>query len=234
MGLISVSLFAHAQRWSYNWDIKAHDRGQLKFQIGAGIQRSENKYWFYKPGLLFNRPSWASNGGDNGFEIYLSQINFLLRSTGPYIARLEYGLNRTLSVSVGGTYVNYDAKWTKQIIDNNTGTLQPANYGVNVGNIGIVSRLNFHPIVNTHWDVYLGGGPGYDLWMKKDYTNNAKDSLYNSAWKPAQQFFYDYGAGARYYFRRRSAIFAEVGYGKSYGNVGVILKILQPKSNRIY
>jgi hypothetical protein len=231
---IFSSIFMNAQGWGYNWDIKAHDKGQLKFQLGAGIQRTENKFWFYKPAQLFDKQDWPESAKDNNFDPYLGQNNFKLRSTGPYTARFEYGMNRAISISLGATYTQYNASWFKTVSDLNTGTFQPVRYGVNVGNLGVAARLVYHPVVTTHLDVYIGGGPGYDTWMIKDFTANTRDTTYSSAFKKAPVVYYDYGVGARYYFRRRSALFAEVGYGKSFANLGVIIKILQPKSNRGY
>lgn len=228
------SFLGFSQGWGYNWDIKAHDKGQFKFQMGVGVQRTENKYWFYKASQLFDNSDWPESGNDNNFEVYLNQLAFRLRSTGPYVARFEYGLNRTLSVSLGAAYTRYSATWNKGVSDNTTGTIQQVQYGVNVDDVGIVSRLNYHPIVTTHWDVYLSGGIGYNLWMINDFTANTKDTVYNSFFKEGAPVYFDCGMGARYYFRRRSAIYAEAGYGKSFMNVGFMLKMFQPRSNRSY
>jgi hypothetical protein len=229
-----LAINASAQRWDYNWDIKAHDKGQFKFQIGTGIQRTENQFWFYKAANLLDRPDWPSSANDNNFEVYLSQANFRLRTTGPIVTRFEYGLNRAFSISLGAAVTQYTCSWTKQIADVNTGTNQPVDYGVGVTNIGVVMRANYHVKVNTHWDLYLAGGPGYDITKVTDFTDNVKDTTYTSSFKSSPPVWFDYGFGARYYFLRRSAIFAEVGYGKSYANVGIILKALQPKKNRTY
>jgi hypothetical protein len=216
-GLIFIFLFSvqsiFAQgRWDLPWDLKAHDIGQMHFQVGFGVPRTENDL----------------------FKKYRGEIDYNLNGAGPFITKLEYGFNRKLSLSLGATYTNYKASWVRNKLDGSTGATIPFNYGVRVNNYSYMAKINYHLFVNTDWDVYIGGGAGYDTYTPANYNDYAPDTTFTAFFKAPSPTTFEAGFGARYFFLNRTAVYAEVGYGKSYAQIGIVIKVVQPKSNRIF
>ncbi len=225
-----------SNNWNYNWDIKAHDKGQIHFQLGVGAQRTQNRYSGYKAGLLFDDPSLAKISKENEMGKYAKEENFRFASLGPLTARLQYGFNRKLSISLGATYVNYWSYWTRQMLDSNLNRNIPYEYGVKVVNYSFTARLDYHLFVNERWDIYTSGGLGYDIWQVKQYKKYPwpETPEFNAYYKPTPPLIFDTGFGVRRFVLRRTALFAEIGYGKSLANFGVVVKVAQPKNNRIF
>jgi hypothetical protein len=226
---ITISFFvASAQlTWDRHWDIKAHEVGQLHFQLGVGLPI----------------PHW--NSDSSKIEVYTDRIDnksfkkydqeklYDLFGAGPFYARFEYGLTRRLSVNAGVTYTNYKTRFSRDTIDASIGRNIPWEYGVIVQNISYMARLNYHLYVDTRWDIYCGGGLGYDMYISKSYT---KYPLlpFNGYFKAPAPVTFEAGAGFRYFFLNRTACYFEAGYGKTYVQAGVIVKISQPKLNRSF
>jgi hypothetical protein len=210
---ISVSSLAKAQAWDLPWDLKAHDVGQLHGHVGFGAPRIDTKR----------------------FDKFSGEEAFNNVGAGPFFGRIEYGLSRKLSVSVGATYTNYKASWERSRPDLNQGITLPFEYGTIVNNIAIMSRLYYHMYTSVRWDVYSTGGIGYDLYKSEDYTKYTPDApTFKTYFKTPPAATFDAGVGFRYFFLNRTAFYMEGGYGKSYGQLGFIVKIAQPKRNRIF
>jgi hypothetical protein len=211
--LLALGGYTQAQsQWDLEWDIKSHDVGQLHWQVGFGLPRVEN--------TLFRK--------------YQGEIDYNLFGAGPFNMRLEYGLSRRLSFSAGVLYTNYKCRWTRNMNDPSIGRPVPYEYGVIVNNYAILGRINYHMYVDRYWDVYLGGGVGYDMYMSKDYTKYSLDSTYKSYFKNPAWPTFETGFGVKYFALNRTAFYAEVGYGKSYAQIGVVIKVAQPRRNRVY
>jgi hypothetical protein len=222
--------------WDYNWDIKAHDKGQLHFQFGVGAQRTQNRSGFYKASIIFDDPSLVNISKENEFGKYGKETDYGFASLGPLTARLQYGFSRNLSISLGATYVNYWSYWNRNMLDSTINKAIPFEYGVKVNNYSFTTRLDYHLLVRERWDVYCSGGIGYDVWQVKDYTKYPwpETPAFKSYYKIPPPITFDAGFGARYFILKRTALFAEIGYGKSYMNLGVAIKVIQPKNNRLY
>jgi hypothetical protein len=209
--LSTQQLFAQG-KWDLPWDLKAHDNGQIHWQVGFGVPRTENDL----------------------FKKYRGEFGFNLNGAGPFITKLEYGFNRKFSISLGVNFINYKASWDREKLDATTGRNIPFQYGVRVNNFAYMGKLNYHLFVNTDWDVYVGGGAGYDVFSTTNFNNYPTDTTFNGFFKAPNATTFEAGFGARYFFLNRTAVYAEVGYGKSYAQVGVVIKIVQPKINRIF
>ena len=121
--IFSVILFlltnslAQAQAWDLPWDLKAHDVGQLHGHVGFGAPRVDTKR----------------------FDKFNGEEDFNSVGAGPFFGRIEYGLSRKLSVSLGATYTNYKASWNRSKFDANTGTTPSFEYGSIVNNIAFTT-----------------------------------------------------------------------------------------------
>ncbi len=226
--LCHYSMFAQLG-WDFNWDIKSHDVGQLHFQFGTAVPI----------------PNWNDNSkniefkinriDNNAFEKYKSEKNFTQFGGGPLYARFEYGFTRRLSVNVGITYTNYKARFSRDSVDVNIGKSIPWEYGLVVNNISGLARLNYHLYVDPRWDIYLGGGLGYDNYAYSSYTKYPPQvDKFNAFFKAPAPITFEAGTGLRYFFMNRTAWYVELGYGKTFLQTGVMVKITQPKLNRSY
>jgi hypothetical protein len=213
--LASYAQFASAQgAWDILQDIKAHDRGQINFQLGYGVPPAIDNEYFSK---------------------FQGEVNYKLNYSGPVYARLEVGLNRKFSFALGATYTNWRANWDRNRVDTSTAALVPYRFGTDANQIVAMGQLYYHMYVNPRWDVYVTGGMGYQIFNHKDYTTyNQEAGTFTTFFKEPYWPAYTGGIGFRHYFLTRTAIYAEAGYGKSYGQVGFIVKLIQPKKNRIY
>lgn len=215
LALLTFLMFgtlANGQAWDLPWDLKAHDIGQIHGHVGFGVPRVQSKI----------------------FDKYDGENDFSSVGAGPFYGRLEYGLSRKLSVSLGVTYINYKASWSRDKLDANTGVTIPREYGVVVNNFAFMSKLYYHMYTSVRWDVYTCGGVGYDMWTSKDYTQYTLDTTFQSYFKAPPALTFEAGLGFRYFFLNRTAFYMEAGYGKSYAQAGFIVKIAQPKKNRIF
>ncbi len=210
---LTANSVANAQAWDLPWDLKAHDIGQLHGHVGFGAPRVDNKH----------------------FDKLIGEYEFNSVGAGPFYGRLEYGLSRKLSVSLGATYTNYKASFSRDKLDANTGRTFPFEYGTIVNNIAITSRLFYHMYTSVRWDVYTTGGIGYDIYKSEDYTTYTPDApTFTTYFKRPPAATFEGGVGFRYFFLNRTAFYMEGGYGKSYAQVGFIVKIAQPSKNRIF
>jgi hypothetical protein len=227
---IIVCSTANAQLgWDRTWDIKAHDNKQIHFQLGVampvpGYNSDSNKFTM-KPIRL-----------DKGlYSKYDQEKDFLQYGAGPVFARFEYGFNRRLSINVGATYTNFKAQFNRDSLDRNINKMVAYEYGVITQNISGIVRLNYHMYIDPRWDLYCGGGIGYDYYTTKSYSKYPpQDGKFNGYIKSPGDYTFEAGFGARYFFLNRTAWYLEAGYGKTYLQTGVVVKVFQPKSNRSY
>jgi hypothetical protein len=213
-----------------HWDIKAHEKGQVHFKFG----------------IAASYPTW--NNDSSLLQLFTNRIDrkvfdkykdkekrFDLYGTGPWYARFQYGFSRKLSAELGVTYVNYKAIWSRDKVDSSTFVTLPFEYGVRVNNIAAMLRLNYHLFINTRWDVYIGGGLGYDIYRDVSYTKYGPEaSTFNAYFTKPAPVTFESTLGLRYFFLNRTAWWLEVGYGKTYVSTGFAIKISQPKLNRSY
>ncbi len=91
-------------------------------------------------------------------------------------------------------------------------------------------RLNYHLFVNKEWDVYIGGGVGYNHFINEDFTTySADDTLFKSQFKLPYPVSYEMSFGVRYFFLTRTAIYLEVGMGKALVQGGFVFKFRHRK-----
>ena len=84
--------------------------------------------------------------------------------------------------------------------------------------------------MNKEWDVYVGGGVGYNHFVNDDFTTYAADdSLFKSQFKLPYPVSYEMTFGVRYYFLTRTAIYLEAGLGKALIQGGFVFKFRHRK-----
>lgn len=197
-----------APKWDYNWDLKAHEKGQIHFSYGYGQPRLDNKLFDYQK----------------------DSTDFRVVGIGPFFWKAEYGLSRKLSVGISAAYILYKADWKRQRPDPLYGFDLPFTYGTRLHDISANLRLNYHLFVNKDWDVYLGGGVGYNYYINQDFTTyKPDDTLFNAQFKIPYPVSYEMTFGVRYYFLTRTAIYLEAGYGKAVLQGGFVFKFRHRK-----
>jgi len=213
VALISMTLPGRAQffsipNWDYNWDQKAHEKGQIHFAYGYGLPRLDKKLFDYQK----------------------DSTNFRVVGVGPFYWKAELGLSRKLSVMLSAGYILYKADWTRMRYDSYKAMDLPYKYGTKLHDISANIRLNYHLFVNKEWDIYIGGGAGYNHFMNKDFTTYLPDdTLFKSQFKLPYPISAEMSFGIRYYFLTRTAIYLEAGYGKSLAQGGFVFKFRHRK-----
>lgn len=194
--------------WDYNWDQKAHEKGQVHFSYGYGQPRLDKKL----------------------FDFQKDSIGFKVVGIGPFFWKAEYGLSRKLSVQLSAAYILYKSEWKRMRPDLLYLYDLPFRYGTTLHDISANLRFNYHLFVNKEWDVYVGGGAGYNYFINKDFTDYAPDdTTFKSQFKIPYPVSYEMTFGVRYFFLTRTAIYLEAGLGKSLVQGGFVFKFRHRK-----
>ncbi|GBL36268.1 hypothetical protein EMGBS15_18630 [Filimonas sp.] len=208
LSLQSNAQFFSIPGWDYNWDQKAHEKGQIHFSYGYGQPRLDKKLFDYQK----------------------DSTDFRVVGIGPFFWKAELGLSRKLSVQLSATYILYKADWTRQRYDSYKAMDLPFKYGTKLHDISANLRLNYHLYVDKEWDIYIGGGAGYNYFSNSDFTTYAPDdTLFKSQFKLPFPVSYEMSFGIRYYFLTRTAIYLEAGMGKSLAQAGFVFKFRHRK-----
>ncbi|HOZ52061.1 MAG TPA: hypothetical protein PLU17_09400 [Chitinophagaceae bacterium] len=194
--------------WDYNWDQKAHEKGQIHFSYGYGQPRLDKKLFDYQK----------------------DSTDFKVVGIGPFFWKSELGLTRKLSVMLSATYILYKSEWKRQRYDAYKGMDLPFTYGTKLHDISANIRLNYHLYVDKEWDIYIGGGAGYNHFINQDFTTYfPDDTTFKSQFKLPYPISYEMTFGIRYYFLTRTAIYLEAGYGKALAQAGFVFKFRHRK-----
>lgn len=211
--LFGISIYSQAQNytipgWDYNWDQKAHEKGQVHFSYGYGQPRLDKKL----------------------FDFQKDSIGFKVVGIGPFFWKAEHGLSRKLSVQLSAAYILYKSEWKRMRPDPLYTYDLPFRYGTTLHDISANLRLNYHLFVNKEWDVYVGGGVGYNHFINKDFTDYAPDdTIFKSQFKIPYPVSYEMTFGVRYFFLTRTAIYVEAGLGKALVQGGFVFKFRHRK-----
>lgn len=211
--LILCSLQTSAQfftipKWDYYWDTKAHEKGQIHFSYGYGQPRLDKKL----------------------FDFHKDEKEFRVVGVGPFFWKAEYGLSRKLSVALSASYILYKSDWTRIHFDAFRGVDRAYTYGNTLHDISANLRFNYHLFVNKEWDVYIGGGAGYNYFKSQDFTDYLpEDTTFQSHFKIPYPVSYEMTLGARYFFLTRTAIYIEAGIGKALVQGGFVFKFRHRK-----
>jgi len=114
------------------------------------------------------------------------------------------------TIGVGG-YLGYSShKWDY------------LGWGWKYTNIIIGARGNFHYPLVDRLDTYTGLLLGYNIATSKEFGNSVPGYDYSAS---SGGVAYAWFVGARYYFTDKFAVMAELGYGITYLNLGIALKL---------
>jgi len=195
-------------RWDYYWDQKAHEKGQIHFSYGYGQPRLDRKI----------------------FELQKDSTDFRVVGVGPFFWKMELGLSRKLSVMVSAAYIQYKSEWKEWRYDPYKGLNLQYLYGTRLHDISANLRLNYHLFVNKDWDIYIGGGVGYNHFMNQDFTTFVpEDTSFKSSFRLPFPVSSEMTVGFRYYFMTRTAIYLEAGWGKALAQGGFVFKFRHRK-----
>jgi len=162
---------------------------------------------------VFNKGDKALNLGI-GFGSILYMGSYYSTQVPPVSASLEYGyLDGVLEkgvIGLGG-YVGYSAhKW------------EYYNWGWRYTTFIIGARGTFHYPLVDKMDTYMGLLLGARIVSSKEFGTNTGYYDYSAA---GSGLAYSWFVGARYFFTPNFAVMGELGYGISYINLGIALKI---------
>jgi hypothetical protein len=132
-------------------------------------------------------------------------------SVPPISASYEYGLKDKISV---GGYVGYTSLSYSQNFFNDT-------WSWNFSYLILGARGSYHFLTSDKLDPYAGLMLGYNI-ASVDYKINNVVTTFNGT---AGGFTFSGHLGARYLFTDKIGAFAEIGYGISYLNLGLHLKM---------
>jgi hypothetical protein len=99
------------------------------------------------------------------------------------------------------------------------------NYSSRTSRIYIGPRGSFHYPIIDKLDTYVGLSLGihhYSWKYEDDELNDVYDDYYNNNETGLYSYWF---VGARYYFTDNMAVMAELGYGITYLNVGIAIKL---------
>ena len=113
-------------------------------------------------------------------------------------------------IGVGG-YLGYSAYKCEYI-----------DWGWKYTNLIIGARGTFHYPLVDKIDTYTGMLLGYRIVSSKEFGTLIPGYNYNSS---GSNLIWSWYAGVRYYFNEKMAIMGEIGYGITYLNLGVALKL---------
>lgn len=135
-------------------------------------------------------------------------------SVPPISASFEYGIMDGIlkkgSIGVGG-YLGYSSyKWEYQ------------DWGWKYSNFVIGARGNFHYQLVNKLDTYTGVFLGYNIATSKEFGTAVVGYDYSASSGGVVGAWY---VGARYYFSNNFAAMLELGYGITYLNFGIAIKI---------
>jgi hypothetical protein len=137
----------------------------------------------------------------------------------PLSASLEYGMIdnlfevENLNLGLGG-YVGFSSSQYKWF---------GGNYGWNYTYIILGARGALHYPLTEKLDTYTGAMIGPNIIISSEYGDWGDGINTNSASSSGLIFAYYFGA--RWYFKDNFAVMGEIGYGISYLNLGVALKL---------
>lgn len=167
---------------------------------------------------LFNKGDKALNLGIGlGSTLYIGK--YYTSNIPPLSASLEMGVVdnmfdvENLNIGVGG-YLGFSTYTYRYVY----GTY---NYGWNYTNIIIGARGVVHYPLVDKMDTYAGLLVGPRIVLSREFGNVVD----NTASASGSGIAYSYFVGARYYFSENFGLMGEVGYGISYLNLGVTLKL---------
>ncbi|MBL7766263.1 MAG: hypothetical protein JNJ58_09235 [Chitinophagaceae bacterium] len=203
-----AQFFSHP-KWDYNWDLKAHEKGNIHFSYGYGQPRLDKKL----------------------FDYHKTELDFRVVGVGPFFWKVEHGLTRKLSVMLSASYILYKSDWKRLRPDPLYAPLElPFTYQTTLHDIAANLRLNYHLFVNKDWDIYIGGGAGYNYFKHKDETEYLpEDTTFNAHFKTPYPVSYEMSLGVRYFFLTRTAIYLEAGIGKALFQGGFVFKFRHRK-----
>lgn len=162
----------------------------------------------------------------------ITAITFFMIVTSIMSIKAQLSVNELNFINLGiglGSYAPISLSYERGVSDNLTvGGL--VNYwgtssgGYKASYIGIGGKLAYHlnnafDISDDNWDLYAGATLAY-AFVSEKYT-----STYYSTGASIGGIYLGGVLGARYFFSEKIGAYAEAGYGVSYFNLGVTVKL---------
>ncbi len=142
----------------------------------------------------------------------LTDVKF--KTKGPFHAKISHAVTNDIEIGVNFAYANYSVDW------DNTVNTTDYNTKLTWETWSALLRVNYHFGGDDKLDPYLGVGFGYrnsDYKFTYEDPNNTKNESYTSP----LHFGFEATLGARYFPIPNLGIYAEVGFAKSIGQIGL-------------
>ena len=144
---------------------------------------------------------------------YQSYSGYNFSGFGPVSGAYEYGINDNIGVGLNISYSSYGASWN-----------QSYDYSYRFSSLGVLARGAYHfDIRSREADLYAGIGVGF---LRYAYNWTSDEPGFNEALYDINlgtPLGYQIFAGARYYFSPSFGVMAELGYGISVLNAGIVI-----------
>jgi len=172
-------------------------KGSLYFNVGVGFGRFGE--WPNNKLPLSKYYGESTKIPLTSFALDIALTDYI--TVAPFIGYAYTGQNRIFS---GGTHGYHD--WYHHYL--------------------VGSKNAAHFPISGHFTGYAGVSLGIQ-WTKEklDYYNNINNDPSTTTTYSERHFFYSVFAGSKYHITKRAALFAEVGYGITWGNVGASFKV---------
>jgi opacity protein-like surface antigen len=151
------------------------------------------------------------------------EFDYTVSGIGPAHVKAEYGITDKISGGLSFNYVSCAANWKRNEQQSN-GTVDTYTDKISYTGYSINARMNLHFATSEKLDAYWGIGAGYASAVFKISSNDpdfhGEDiKLPNLAHAGFETTF-----GMRYYFTPNIGCYGEVGYAKSVGQLGIVVK----------
>jgi len=135
------------------------------------------------------------------------------------------------NVNLGAFFAYSRSKYSFHGNDLHQGNLYQYSYSYKYSfyTVGLRGAYHFGDLIGEeNLDVYVGGMIG-NSFVKYSYTYDdpyqSRNDIYSSSSVRGRGFVWGLYGGARYFFTKKVGIYGEFGWGLSYANIGLTLKI---------
>ena len=157
--------------------------------------------------------------GDKGLNLGIGLGNTLY--SGSYYKSQVPPVSASLEVAILDGILDKGVLGVGGYLGYSSSKYEISGWGWKYSNIIIGPRGNFHyPLINK-LDTYTGLMLGYNIVSSKEFGSTTGYDYTASSGGIVWAWF----VGARYYFKEKFGLFAELGYGIAYLNLGVTLKL---------
>lgn len=176
---------------------------RFKVSLGVGYPNISKYYSFVK--LYENQDGYDSDG------------------IGPLHLKLEYKLNKKWSLGLNANYMSYNIHYQSVAFDPKVGSV-PNEVKISSSSVSLNARANYYfasmDWPNKRWEFYSGLGLGYNF-SKFDVTSQYEEYTPVIEFGDIYKLGFELSAGGRFAFSKHLAVYSELGFAKSFVQLGI-------------